>query len=86
MHLLDILAILCIVSMTGTEFTVSAIINPALGRLDQSTWLKTMPVLARVMGRVMSIWYALGLALIGAEAYLHWGNFSRWWSISAVLL
>ena len=86
MHLFDILASLCIVSMTGTEFTISVILNPALDRLDQPTWSKTMPVLARVMGRVMPIWYALGLALIGAEAYLHWSGSSRWWLVAAILL
>jgi hypothetical protein len=86
MHLLNILAILCVVSMTGTEFTISAILNPALDRLDQPSWLKTMPVLARVMGRIMPIWYALGFVLIGIEGYLHWSASSRWWLGSAVLL
>lgn len=86
MHVLDILTILCIVSMTGTEFTVSAILNPALDRLDQATWLKTMPVLARAMGRAMPFWYALGLLFIGAEGYLHFDSPARWWLVVAVLL
>lgn len=86
MHLLDILTILCTVSMVGTEFTVSAILNPALDRLDRPTWLKTMPVLARAMGRAMPLWYGLGLLLMGAEVYRHWGTGSREWLGIAFLL
>jgi uncharacterized membrane protein len=86
MQLLDILTILCIVSMTGTEFTVAAILNPALDRLDRPTWLKATPVLARAMGRVMPFWYALGLVFIGVEGYLHFAAPSRSWFVAAVLL
>jgi hypothetical protein len=86
MHLLDILTILCTVTMVGTEFTVAVILNPALEKLDQTTWMKTMPVLAQAMGRAMPFWYALGLILIGTEGYLHWGAPSRWWLGASVLL
>jgi hypothetical protein len=86
MHLLDVLTILFTVSMFGTEFTVSAILNPAFDRLDQATWLKTMPILAKAMGRAMPFWYALGFLFIGAEGYLHLDAPSRWWfAIAAVL-
>lgn len=70
MRLLDLLTILCTVSMVGTEFTISAFLNPALSTLDESIRLRTMPVLSRKMGRAMPFWYALGLILIGAEAFL----------------
>ncbi len=86
MHFLDILTILCTVSMMGTEFTVSAILNPALDRLEQGTWMKAMPVLAQAMGRAMPFWYGLGLLFIGAEGYLHYGADSRWWFGAAALL
>jgi hypothetical protein len=86
MHLLDILTILCTVSMVGTEFTVSAILNPALEKLDQTTWLKTMPILAKAMGRAMPYWYALGLLFIGAEGYFHRAAPSLWWLGASVLL
>ncbi len=86
MHLFDVLAILCTVSMTGTEFTVSAILNPAFDRLDRGTWLKTMPLLAQAMGRAMPVWYGLCLLLIGIEGYLHYNTDSRWWLVTAALL
>jgi predicted ferric reductase len=86
MRLIEILTILCTVSMTGTEFTVAMILNPALERLDRGTWLKTMPVLAKAMGRAMPVWYALGLVLIAAEEYLHFHTAARWWLGAAILL
>jgi hypothetical protein len=86
MRLFDVLTILCIVSMIGTEFTVSVILNPALDKLDQTTWLRTMSTLAKAMGRAMPFWYALGFVLIGVEGYIHFREPSRWWfGIAAVL-
>jgi predicted ferric reductase len=86
MHFLDILTILLTVSMLGTEFAVSAILNPAFEKLDRTTWLQTMPLLAKTMGRAMPFWYALGLVFIGVEGYLHFDDPARWWLITAVLL
>jgi hypothetical protein len=86
MHIFDLLTILCIVSMTGTEFTVAAIVNPALEGLDRTTWLKTTSVLARALGRAMPVWYGLGLLFIGVEGYIHYDAPSRWWFGTAILL
>ena len=74
MHILDLLTILCTVSMVGTEFTVAMILNPALEKLDAGTWRKTMPVLAQTMGRAMPFWYGLALVLIGVAAALLLGR------------
>lgn len=86
MHVLDILTIFCAVAMTGTEFTVAMILNPAFDHLDRATWLKTMPVLARVMGRAMPVWYGLGFLFIGIEGYFRFHAPSRGWLIAAIVL
>src|SRR4051794_18214053 len=86
MHILDLLTVLCTVSMVGTEFTVAMILNPALERLDAGAWRKTMPVLAQAMGRAMPYWYGLALVLIGVQGYLRYGGDSRWWLMAAGLL
>jgi hypothetical protein len=86
MHLLDILTILLTVSMVGTEFTVSVILNPALEGLDQTTWMKATAVVARAMGRAMPFWYGFGLLFIGAESYFHYNDASRSWLVTAALL
>jgi hypothetical protein len=86
MRFLDILTVLFAVAMTGTEFTVAFILNPALDALDESAWLRAMPALAKVMGRAMPIWYASSFVLITAEAYLRFGTESRWWMVAAAAL
>lgn len=86
MHLFDLLTIVCVVSMVGTEFTISAFIDPALAELDTETWSRTVPVLARRMGRVMPFWYFLGLLAIGAEAYFRRNESARLWIDIALLL
>jgi hypothetical protein len=86
MQVLDICTILCAVAMTGTEFTVAFILNPALDGLDESTWLRTMPALAKAMGRAMPVWYATTSLLAAAEAYLRFGTSAGWWIVTAAAL
>lgn len=86
MQILLAITVLCTVAMVGTEFTIAMILNPALDRLDESTWLKTMPVLAKTMGRAMPIWYALGFVLIGSQTYLRFDTPARWWLLTSAAL
>jgi Domain of unknown function (DUF1772) len=86
MHLFDLLTIVCVVSMVGTEFTISAFIDPALAELDSETWSRAVPVLARRMGQVMPFWYFLGFLAIGAEAYFRRNESARLWIDVALLL
>ncbi len=68
--ILDIFAILCIGLMIGTEFTVSAFINPILKQLDAHARASATRLFARKLGFVMPFWYVLGLVLFIAEAIL----------------
>jgi uncharacterized membrane protein len=86
MHFVDLLTILCVVSMLGTEFTVSTFINSALAKLDRETWSRATPVLAQTMGRAMPFWYFLGLFFIGVEAYLRRSQGLHLWIDLALLL
>jgi len=70
MSYIDLLAILLTATMTGTEFTVAALLNPTMQKLDPVTRVRSLSAMARTMGRVMPFWYALGLVLIAVEAYL----------------
>jgi hypothetical protein len=83
MQILLVVTVLCTVAMVGTEFTIAMILNPALNRLEESTWLPTMQVLAKTMGRAMPVWYALGFVLIAIETYLGFGTPSRWWLLTS---
>ena len=70
MHLLDIITILCIGLMVGTELTVSLFINPVIWQLDDQAQVKALSIFARYLGKAMPIWYSLSLALLIAEACL----------------
>ena len=66
--LLDILATLCIGLLIGTEFAVSAFINPVLRRLDNYSQGEAIRLFARRLGRAMPFWYAASLLLLIVEA------------------
>jgi uncharacterized membrane protein len=68
--ILAILTILCIGLMIGTEFAVSAFINPVLEKLDDRTRLAVVRLFAAKLGYVMPFWYVLCFLLLLAEVFL----------------
>lgn len=70
MQIFDILTILCVGLMIGTEFTVSAFINPVVWQLEDQAQAKILSLFARLLGKVMPVWYAVSLVLMLVEAYL----------------
>jgi hypothetical protein len=60
----------CVGLMTGNELAVSLFANPAIWKLDIPTPAQALWKLARSLGRVMPIWYALSLLLLIAEPYV----------------
>jgi uncharacterized membrane protein len=68
MPYLDTITIVCIGLMIGTEFAVSAFINPALRKLDDMVQLNVIQIFAKMLGSVMPFWYALSLVLLMIEA------------------
>ena len=70
MHYFDIITILCIGLMIGTEFAVSAFINPVAWRLESQAQAKILSLFARLLGKVMPFWYVMSLVLMLIEAYL----------------
>jgi uncharacterized membrane protein len=69
-HILDLLTILCLGLMTGNELAVSLFVNPAIWKLDESPQAQALSLLARSLGKVMPLWYALCLVLLVVEAYV----------------
>jgi len=69
MTLLDITTIVCIGLMIGTEFAVSAFINPVVWKLEQSAQAQAIRMFAAKLGFVMPFWYALGLVLLLIETF-----------------
>jgi uncharacterized membrane protein len=67
---LNIVTIVCIGLMIGTEFAVSAFINPILSQLDDRTRLAATSLFGAKLGFVMPFWYSLGFLLLVAETIL----------------
>jgi uncharacterized membrane protein len=86
MHLLDVVTILCTGMMTGNELAVSFFVNPVVWQLEEPAQAMALRLFARVGGRVMPFWYALGLILLIAETWLRWHEPSRIWLLAAVAI
>jgi uncharacterized membrane protein len=77
MHLFNLATILIVISLVGVEFSVSAFVNPAASRLEPEAQLKILSRLARVLGRVMPVWYPLCTLLFGIQTWLSWHTPAR---------
>jgi uncharacterized membrane protein len=67
----DLVAATVAATMAGNEFAVAAFIHPQLNHLDPETHAKAVAPIARILGKIMPLWYALGLALMLGAAYEH---------------
>jgi uncharacterized membrane protein len=66
MNLLNMATILCIGLLIGTEFAVSAFVNPVLWKLDPEAQGQAIRLFARRLGRAMPFWYSASLLLLVA--------------------
>lgn len=82
----DIVTILVVGLMIGTELAVSAFINPILGRLDPEAETAATRLFARRLGKAMPFWYILSLLLIVAEASVRRHEPGDIWLVSAAAL
>jgi uncharacterized membrane protein len=69
MLILNIATTVCIGLMIGTEFAVSAFINPVLWKLESGARMNAVRMFAATLGFVMPFWYGLGLVLLLAETF-----------------
>jgi hypothetical protein len=70
MMILNIVTTVCIGLMIGTEFAVSAFINPTLWKLEDRAQMDAIRLFAAKLGLVMPFWYGLGLLLLLAETFV----------------
>ncbi len=77
MEVLNVVAIIVAGLMVGSELAIAALVHPTLDRLPDSVQLPAASALARVMGRVMPVWYGLVFLLTLAEVYIEWHQSGR---------
>lgn len=69
----DALTIVCIGLLIGTEFAVSAFINPILRKLGIREEVRAITLFAEKLGSVMPFWYVASFVLLVAETVIHRG-------------
>lgn len=67
MTFFNIATVVCIGLLVGTEFAVSAFINPVLAKLDDRSQAEAIRMFARKLGKAMPFWYGLSLVLLLLE-------------------
>ena len=70
MIFLTVLTVLSVGLMIGTEFSVSAFINPILWQLDEQSRLQAVRLFAAKLGRVMPFWYAANFLFLVIDTIL----------------
>jgi uncharacterized membrane protein len=86
MLLLDLITLVCIGLMVGTELAVSCFINPVILQLDEAAQAEALRRFAKLLGRVMPIWYGVSLVLMIGETYLRRHATGLWLLLAAVVL
>jgi uncharacterized membrane protein len=79
----SIATIVSIGLMIGTEFTVSAFINPILWKLEERAQRESVGLFAAKLGRAMPFWYAGNFLLLIAEAILLRSDSGFWFLVTA---
>jgi uncharacterized membrane protein len=80
---LDVITIVCIGLMIGTEFAVAVFINPILRKLGPREELRALRLFAAKLGAAMPFWYIISLLLLIAESVLHRGQVGSMFLIAA---
>lgn len=84
--ILKIVTTVCMGLMIGTEFAVSAFINPILNQLDNVAKAHATRLFGRKLGTVMPFWYSLCLLLLIAEAITLRQNHEVVYLVAAILI
>jgi uncharacterized iron-regulated membrane protein len=67
-QIIEVLAVLVVGPMVGSEFAVAAFVNPIVGRLPDDAFRTARSDSSRLLGKVMPFWYIASLGLLAAAA------------------
>jgi anthrone oxygenase-like protein len=82
MEVLFLILILSTATLLGNEFSIGALIHPALSRSDHEQFLPTIQLFAKLFGKVMPFWMAATCLFHLVLLVLTWS----WPAVSTVLL
>lgn len=72
--------------LVGVELAVAAVLNPILLRLPTAAGIEGRAHGARMLGRLMPIWYVGSMVLVGALGVVAWGASASAAALSAAAL
>jgi uncharacterized membrane protein len=79
-HVLEIAAIVVAGTLTGSELAVAVFFHPCISRLEDAVHIRAAQPLAKVLGKVMSLWYPLTFLLALAVTFVaHTTRATPWW-------
>jgi uncharacterized membrane protein len=88
MEVLSVVSIVVAGLMVGTELAIAAFVHPTLDKLPDDVHQPAASALARVLGKVMPVWYPLVLVLTLVAAILDWRQSRHlpvWFATSCIL-
>jgi uncharacterized membrane protein len=87
-QMIDLVAILGTVLLTGVELAIGVFVHPVLSKLRDAAHVEAVQPLARLLGKVMPFWYAAALLLVVASLLARAVGTRSWWAClsTAVLL
>jgi len=86
---LNVLVIIAMGLLVGNELAVAAFVHPTLNRLPDSIHLPVASALARLLGKVMPLWYISVFLLTSTAGWIRWhqtGQFPVWFAASIILM
>ena len=87
-QMIDLIAVLVTVLLTGSELAIGVFVHPVLYQLQDAAHAEAAKPLARLLGKVMPLWYAGALLLVVVALLTRAVGTWSWWAClsSAVLL
>jgi hypothetical protein len=84
----DIMAVSVTVLLTGCELTIGVFVHPVLSKLQDAAHAEAAKPLARLLGKVMPLWYAAALIFVVVSLFVRAIGTQSWWAClaSAALL
>lgn len=86
MEWIPVVAVVVVGLMVGVELAVAAVLNPILDRLPTDAGIAGRSHGARVLGRVMPVWYVGSTLLVGATALTLPAAAAQAWTAVGLLL
>lgn len=85
---IDLIAVLVTVLLTGSELAIGVFVHPVLSKLQDGAHAEAAKPLARLLGKVMPLWYAAALLLVVVALFARAFGTWSWWACltSAALL